>query len=384
VDGAAGLGWGDPRSDFFGMPEGAALAQLQNLFQQHPRIWQYRIYDTVNDPGSVLRQGLDQYGELCEDQAFPGEASLRVQGWDGRQGAPAMPEWPGSHLAGTWDLAVEPLPGQAQSGSTIYPTIQWQARSPVTSTLATSLRLVAEDGTTWAQPPDEHVGGSLCQARPWTPGQWRRQALALPIPEGTPPGTYTVQLIAYDPGTGQPPGAWEAATALTASAPLAASTTAPYGLILGRLNVERPEPLPGTQPARATFGPLALLSAATPATQVSPGDALPVELTWQALTPPGEAYVEVLQLLDGAGRVVAGLESQPVNGRYPTQAWAAGEIVRDRQTLTIPKDLPAGTYRLIAGLYRAKDGMRLKTRSGLWGQSDHYLVGQIKTKGAAQ
>jgi uncharacterized membrane protein len=378
VDGAAGLGWGDPRSDFFGMPATTALTRLQTLFQQHPRVWQYRIYDTVNDPGGMLRQGLDQYGELCEDQVFPGEASLRVQGWESRQGAAAMPAWPGGRLAGMWDVAVAPLPAQAQSGSTVYPTIQWQARDPVTRSLATSLRLIAEDGTTWAQPPDERVGGDLCQVRPWTPGQWRRQTLALPIPEGTPPGTYTVQLVAYDPGTGQPPGDWETATALAASA------TPPYGLILGRLNVERPEPLPGVQPAQATFGPLALLSAATPARQVSPGDVVPVELTWQALSAPGEPYVEVLQLLDGTGRVVAGLESQPVNGHYPAQAWAAGEIVHDRQTLTIPKDLPPGTYRLIAGLYRAGDGVRLKTRSGLWGQRDHYVVAEIKTKGAAQ
>jgi hypothetical protein len=201
--------------------------------------------------------------------------------------------------------------------------------------------------------------------------------LALPIPEGTPPGGYTVQLIAYDPATGQPPGAWETGTAL------AVSTSAPYGLILGRLSVERPEPLPDMQPARAAFGPLALLEARTPTMQVSPGDAAPVELTWQARTAPGEPYIEVLQLLDGVGRVVAGLESQPVNGRYPTQAWAPGEIVRDRQTLTIPKDLPAGTYRLIAGLYRAGDGARLKTHSGLWGQGDYYVVGEIKTKGAS-
>ena len=60
----------------------------------------------------------------------------------------------------------------------------------------------------------------------------------------------------------------------------------------------------------------------------------------------------VTQLQDAAGRVAAGLEAQPLDGRYPTQNWATGEFVRDRHTLSLPADLPPGAYRLIVGLYR--------------------------------
>ena len=82
---------------------------------------------------------------------------------------------------------------------------------------------------------------------------------------------------------------------------------------------------------------------------------MPVELLWQAAEAPGEPLVVVVQLQDAAGRVAAGLEAQPLDGRYPTQNWAAGELVRDRHTLTLPADLAPGAYRLIVGVYRAAD-----------------------------
>ena len=121
----------------------------------------------------------------------------------------------------------------------------------------------------------------------------------------------------------------------------------------------RPDPSPPMQPALATFGPLALIEATSPATTVAPGGQVPVELLWQAAEAPGEPLVVVTQLQDAAGHVVAGLEAQPLDGRYPTQNWAAGELVRDRHTLTLPADLAPGAYRLIVGVYRAADRARL-------------------------
>ena len=107
---------------------------------------------------------------------------------------------------------------------------------------------------------------------------------------------------------------------------------------------------------------------------------MPVDLLWQAAEAPGEPLVVVVQLLDAAGHVVAGLEAQPLDGRYPTQAWAAGELVRDRHTLSLPADLAPGAYRLIVGMYRAADRARLETRAGLLGKSDHWVVETLEVK----
>ena len=107
---------------------------------------------------------------------------------------------------------------------------------------------------------------------------------------------------------------------------------------------------------------------------------MPVDLLWQAAEAPVEPFVVVVQLQDAAGRVVAGLEAQPLDGRYPTQSWAAGELVRDRHTLSLPSDLAPGAYRLIVGVYRAGDRARLKTRAGLLGKINQWTVKTVEVQ----
>ena len=228
------------------------------------------------------------------------------------------------------------------------------------------------DGQTWAQPPDERPSGALFDSTQWPPGLAQRQSVALQAPDGTPPGQYDVVLVAYSTGTGQP----------LRPAPTNGASEAPPGMLLGRVTVERPSPAPDARPAAAQFGPLALIEAETPVTALSPGDAIPVELLWQARTTPGEPLVVVLQLLDETGSVVAGLEEQPLNGVYGTQAWEAGELVRDRHTLEVPPGLSAGTYRLVVGVYRAADGTRFALRRGLTGDSLAWKIKDIEVRQA--
>jgi hypothetical protein len=184
-----------------------------------------------------------------------------------------------------------------------------------------------------------------------------------------PPGQYAVELVVYDPATGQPWPAQAGDLALT-----------PNGLRLGEVTVVRTDPSPTMQPALATFGPLALIEATSPVTEIAPGGQVPVDLLWQAAEAPVEPLVVVVQLQDAAGRVVAGLEAQPLDGRYPTQDWAAGELVRDRHTLTLPADLAPGAYRLIVGVYRAADRTRLETKTGLFDKRDHWVVTTVEVK----
>ncbi|MFZ2359697.1 MAG: hypothetical protein WA040_10175, partial [Anaerolineae bacterium] len=123
-----------------------------------------------------------------------------------------------------------------------------------------------------------------------------------------------------------------------------------------------------------------LVEAATPAAVVSPGDAIPLELLWQAASDfVAEPLVVVVQLLDRDGQVAASLEEEPLQGRYPTSQWQPGELARDRHTLRLPDDLAPGTYRLIVGLYRATDGERLMTSGGPFGlrSEDAFVVREI-------
>ena len=176
------------------------------------------------------------------------------------------------------------------------------------------------------------------------------------MPAGTAPGRHDLTLVVYDPQTGQP---------LPAASPAGATGDA---AILGQVEVVRPAEPPLLQPALADFGPLRLVEVSSPAEAISPGDAVPVDLLWQAAPDSaGAALVVVVQLLDEDGQVAASLEAEPLAGRYPTSEWQPNELVRDRHVLAVPDTAPAGTYRLIVGLYRAADGQRLPAAGGLFG-----------------
>jgi uncharacterized membrane protein len=368
VDGNPGLGRGDPRSDFFAMPADAAREQIAALFDRYERVWQYRIYDTVNDPAGDVRGWLAEDGRLSEDQVFAGEANMRVQGFVPRQSATAEESWPSATFGTDLTMRAGPLPGQIASGETLYPALEWQFTG-APADFATSIRLVGPDGAVWAQPPDERPSGPQFPASQWAENQPQRQTFSLPVPPGTPPGQYAVELVVYDPVTGKP---WPALTgdlALT-----------PNGLRLGEVTVVRPDLSPPMLPALATFGPLALIEAKSPVTEIAAGGQVPVELLWQAAEAPGEPLVVVTQLQDAARHVVAGLEAQPLDGRYPTQSWAAAELVRDPHTLSLPADLTPGAYRLIIGVYRAADRTRLERRTGLLGKSDQWVVTEVEVK----
>ncbi len=85
------------------------------------------------------------------------------------------------------------------------------------------------------------------------------------------------------------------------------------------------------------------------------GDALPLRFVWSADERLAARYKVFLQLLNADGVLVAQRDSEPAGGLAPTTAWQANVPVVDHHALLIPMDLPAGEYRLIAGLYDIHD-----------------------------
>lgn len=370
VDGDPGLGWGDPRSDFFAMPSTAARQQVADLFRRFPRVWHYRIYDTVNDPGGLVRELLAQDGRLVEDRVYGGEAFLRLQAYarPDQSWPVALPRAEFGDLEVTWQRADT----RVEAGGRLYADVWWRADKPLTTLLATSLRLVGPDGGTWAQPPDANPLLPMHTSVEWLPGDVQRQVAAVSVPLGVVPGVYDWVLLPYESGSGRP----LPITGTGAGARLAASG----GLLLGQVEVHRPDPAPSRQRALAQFGPLALVAAESAAVTLSPGDTLTAELVWQAREAPELGYVVVVQLVDRSGRVAANAEAEPVGGRYPTTVWTRGEVVRDVHRLGLPPDMAPGNYRLIVGVYRAADRQRLTTRSGLLSTTDHWQIKAITVR----
>ena len=95
----------------------------------------------------------------------------------------------------------------------------------------------------------------------------------------------------------------------------------------------------------------------------SPGSTASVELVWEALEAGEENLIVFVQLIDPAAGLVAQSDNAPGAGSAPTAGWLSGEFVSDGHTLTLPESLAPGSYRLIAGMYRPGDNVRLSTGS---------------------
>jgi hypothetical protein len=93
--------------------------------------------------------------------------------------------------------------------------------------------------------------------------------------------------------------------------------------------------------------------------QAGAGDMMAVTLYWQSAEAIDEEFIVFVHLLDEAGQLVASHDGPPAGGRFPTASWRPGMTVPDVHTLTLPPDLPPGTYELRAGLYDPQTGERL-------------------------
>ncbi|MDO8670923.1 MAG: glycosyltransferase family 39 protein [Dehalococcoidia bacterium] len=93
--------------------------------------------------------------------------------------------------------------------------------------------------------------------------------------------------------------------------------------------------------------------------QVWGGDRLHLRLYWRAAGKPDKDYVVFVHLLDYRRQGLAGVDNQPMMGRYPTSVWQPGEIVGDDFDLLVPPDSPPGLYTLEVGMYNSTTGQRL-------------------------
>jgi hypothetical protein len=81
------------------------------------------------------------------------------------------------------------------------------------------------------------------------------------------------------------------------------------------------------------------------------GQTLTVTLHWQVTQPLSIDYTSYVHLLDSTGQRLAQSDHRPGGDFYPSSLWQVNEILRDRHTLSIPVELPAGIYTLRAGMY---------------------------------
>jgi 4-amino-4-deoxy-L-arabinose transferase-like glycosyltransferase len=208
---------------------------------------------------------------------------------------------------------------------------------------------------------DTFTGGGLLPSSTWQPGQTWVDTVQFTVPrDAVAPAILRVQFGLYNAGSGE----------IAPSLDVNGNETAP--LYDGSTLLPR-DPLTHG-PSLVTFGELAQLNELV-VRQDSTG--ITLNLRWQTLNAAPVNYVVFTHVFDATGNRVAQLDSQPLDGQFPTTRWQSGIPFDELRTIALPARLPSGTYTVLMGLYDPQSGARLRAidAQGNRAKDDAFLVG---------
>jgi hypothetical protein len=106
-------------------------------------------------------------------------------------------------------------------------------------------------------------------------------------------------------------------------------------------------------------------------------DRVVVSLTWQA-TGAAQDIKVFAHVYDVSGRLVAQDDGLPADGFVPAAWWRPGDVITDTRSVALGS-LPAGTYRVTAGMYDAVTSTRLEAHDAFGARlpDDEIAVTQI-------
>jgi len=208
--------------------------------------------------------------------------------------------------------------------------LHWKSLAPLQTDLKVALRLQDLRGHPFAQADVLLLNVDRGPTSAWGAGTEVANYAVLPLPRGTPPGTYRLVLRVYDAATLRPlerrnPPAPEVALGTLHLTPADFQAVA--------------SELPGLTPTEAELGPLLLKGVALSRREAGPGGRLSVALRWRVKS---ETSASPQLLLVRDARVLAEA-AEPV---YPVSRWEPGEAVLDWRDLTVPADAAPGPATL--------------------------------------
>ncbi len=205
IDGAQNLGWGDPRSDFYATTADETRAALQRVFENYPRVWMLRIYDTVVDPQGIIRAYFEQHATLLDDQAFGGESQARVQGFITNTARELPPNTTrvNKNLGERVELVgYETGVRELERGSYFDVVLYWTLLQAVNFNYQVTLQLLNANGENVAQYDEIPLSEILPMTR-WKLDELYREPLRVKIPPTLAPGEYRAIAKLYEPRSGQ-------------------------------------------------------------------------------------------------------------------------------------------------------------------------------------
>jgi hypothetical protein len=129
--------------------------------------------------------------------------------------------------------------------------------------------------------------------------------------------------------------------------------------LLSTLVVDGPAPPAAAAPLGRFEDGIELVDVEPAETRLRAGEALRLRLGWRAYARPSREYTVFVHGRDGAHVTQFQRDRRPGDGSAPTTGWRAGDRVDDYIDVAIPRDLPAGEYRVVVGMYDRGNGQRL-------------------------
>ena len=237
-------------------------------------------------------------------------------------------------------------PAQLARNGKLVVELYWLGLQKMAEDYSVGLKVVNGDYQVWGKQEGRPAWGSF-PTQTWAQGEVVKDVREIPLLPGTPLGSYQIELSVYD------------AHNQRELQPIDGRST-----LMGPVDVPRrlalsPEQLDMQHAVGKEFGGKARLLGYNIESGFRPGDNIHLTLFWQALQPIDASYIVFSHLTGRDGKTWGQKDNPPAAGFYPTNAWSAGEIVRDQYDIQISPEAPPGTYTLEAGMYLPATGARL-------------------------
>ena len=335
-----------------GYGEEAAVGQLAELARGRSRFWHLTHELRPSDPEGFVQAQLHRRARLLERRDFGQvDVALYELSSDNRIAPLPRRDVGPLRIGHALELIAVGVDDRAHpSGGPVPVTLHWLVKAPIGADLGVWVQLEDEQGFRWGRGDRQPRDAEFRLSSAWPVGARVTTGHSVPMPPGTPPGSYRLSVGAYRLGDGlralevkDPAGRPLGESALVGPVLVgrAAPTGSPAGIGGPRGRIDDAVELMGS-----TFSASGLDGETR---RMPVGSTLGATLLWRVEQAPGPREI-VLRILGPGGAVAHETRLPTGGGRYPASQWVAGDVVADQVRLVVPPALPAGEYRLWAGL----------------------------------
>jgi len=247
-------------------------------------------------------------------------------------------------------LGYSTAPDPLYPGDTLQATFYWQVLDRPVEDYVFFVQVFGREGARIGE-RDTHPGLGRYPTSRWQPGEVIADTIPVPLTEeAVAPAGLRLDLGFYPPG-----------------GPRLLTADGRDTVSLGPVRLAAREQMtPTGLPLDYRLGEGVRLVAWDPEWEgpVHPGEMLRFTLYWACDVPPDLPLSVFVHLVGDEGRPLAQGDGPPLEGNYPTDLWAAGEMIADRRTVALPDDLSPGRYTLLVGFYSFQTGERMPAFSG--------------------